>query len=123
MPTITAELSNISAADANKNRTATFSPGNGNPAWSGVQNGGEIDANGPGAAAADVVFNLTSGSPVSFSSSGPFTATPASTEFSVTSNTGSSITVHDNNDVGSGTYEYTLHFSDGTRLDPRFINR
>ena len=120
MATITANLSSISGKDGNNNRTATFSQGAGTPGWAGVKSDGEIDANGPGATAADVVFNLPANSPVTFKSDTPFG--PINDQFSVTVKSGSSITVHDNNSK-SGQYEYTLYFTDGTSLDPRFINR
>jgi hypothetical protein len=120
MATITANLSSISGSGPSNNRTATFSQGSGAPSWASVKSDGEIDANGPGAAAADVVFNLPADSPVTFMADTPFS--PVNDQFSVIVKSDTSITVHDNN-TRSGQYEYTLYFSDGTSLDPRFINR
>ena len=123
--TITANLSNITAADPNNqnNRSATFSQGAGTPGWASVKSDGEIDANGQGAVAANVVFNLPADSPVSFKTEGPFSPSGTGYQFSVTSVTANSLTVLDNNAPGSGETEYTLYFSDGSKLDPKFINR
>lgn len=127
MATVTANLSDISDADpTTKNRTATFSQGNGTPAWAAVHSNGDIDADGPGAANCNVEFNLPEGSPVSFKTEGPFSPSGTGTQFDVNSVTANQLVMDDANDPnqpGSGEVEYTLYFSDGTKLDPKFKNR
>lgn len=125
MANVTAVLSNISAADANKKRTATFAEGNGVPNWAGVKSDGEIDMSGPGASQADIIFELpATGSPVTFDATTPWTITgDTKNDFTVTAKSNLSITVDDKNSAGGEQAEYTLHFSDQTFVDPRVINR
>lgn len=120
--TVTVLLSNISDPDPTSHkRTATFGAGNGNPSWATVGSDGQINVSNapPGDPDVDFVFELPTGSPVSFATTNPFTVT-GGTSFSVTENDGSSITVDDSN---SNQWEYTLNFSDSTGIDPLIINR
>jgi hypothetical protein len=125
MAKVTAVLSHITAADANNKRTAHFAPGNGVPHWAGVKPDGQINMDGPGAAQADIIFELPEeGSPVTFDQTTPWTLVgDTKGDFSVTKTESLSITVEDKNSCGGEKPEYTLHFSDRTFIDPRVINR
>lgn len=104
-------------------RTATYSEGRGNPGWSGVAGNGDVDLSKNGAQPdVKIIWTLPSG--YLFDSNQPFTTVPASDDFSVTSGAGTTtLTVRDtNNDASITNYEYTLHLSDGTKIDPKVIN-
>lgn len=125
MPTVKIDISNISAASATNERSASYSAGTGNPAWATVGSTGDVDLSNPPQAnlAVDLEFTLPSG--YTFAATTPFTTDPASADFSVSSGAGTStLTVSDsNNDAAQGTqYDYTLNLSDGTFIDPKVIN-
>jgi hypothetical protein len=125
MPTVKVDLSNISAASATHERSASYSAGTGNPSWVTVGSTGDVDLSHPPQAnlAVDLEFSLPTG--YTFATTSPFTTNPASADFSVVWGAGTStLTVSDsNNDAAVGTqYDYTLHLSDGTFIDPKVIN-
>lgn len=104
-------------------RTCTYSEGQGNPVWSGVLANGDVDLSKNGAQPdVKIIWALPAG--YLFNSTQPFTTVPVSNDFSVTSGAGTAtLTVRDtNNDASITDYEYTLHLSDGTKIDPKVIN-
>ena len=124
MTTLAITIGSLTAQDASNNRTATYTKSSG-PDWATVGSDGAIDLTHPSdtnAPAIDLQFTLPSGH--LFASSSAFTTNPASADFSVTSGAGTAtLTVSDsNNDAVNTPYEYTLHLSDGTKIDPRVIN-
>ena len=125
MPTVRIDLSNISAQSATNERTASYAKGTGTPSWATVGSTGDINLSNPPQAnlAVNLEFDLPAG--YTFASTGAFTTNPASADFEVVSGAGTStLTVSDsNNDATVGTqYDYTLHLSDGTFIDPKVIN-
>lgn len=132
MTTVSINVTNISNADSNGNRSATYTiNGTANPPspnWAAVASDGDVhleEAPNSGA----IVINWTLVSPpdnLTFSSGNPFSApsAPAGTFTPPTTGGGTSVSVTDNNNSAAGaTYEYTLALSDNSKLDPKFINK
>lgn len=85
MPKVNATIDTVGEANTENQRTATFSPGNGNPAWTEVKNNGDIDLSKQGAQPnVDIVFTLPTG--FTFSATAPFS--PVSGDFEVVSGAG-----------------------------------
>lgn len=124
MANINVKIDTVGAVDTNTQlRTATYSEGSGNPGWSGVAANGDVDLSKNGAQPdVKIIWALPDG--YLFNATNPFTTNPVSADFSVESGAGTNtLTVRDtNNDVSITDYEYTLHLSDGTKIDPRVIN-
>lgn len=117
-------ISNIGSPNSNKVRSANYGPGTGVPAWASVATNGDISLNkdGQGQPDVDLQFSLPSG--YLFHATTPFTVSPSSSDFSVSSGAGTAtLVVNDgNNDAQQTEYNYTLTLSDGTTLDPKVIN-
>lgn len=125
MPTVKVDISDITAASATHERSASYAAGTGTPSWATVGSSGDIDLSHPPQAnlAVDLEFSLPAG--YTFDDTTPFGTAPASTDFSVVSGAGTStLTVSDsNNDATISTqYDYTLYLSDGSFIDPKVIN-
>ena len=123
MANVNVTIDTIGNANTNNERTATYSPGNGNPNWSGVADNGDVDLSKSGAQPnVQIIWTLPAG--YTFRATTPFTTDPVSNKFSVQSGAGTNtLTVRDaNDDVSIANYDYTLYLSDGTKIDPKVIN-
>ena len=123
MANVNVTIDSVGNANTNNERTATYSAGNGNPSWSGVATNGDVDLSKNGAQP-NVQIIWTLPAVYTFHATTPFSTDPVSNEFSVQSGAGTNtLTVRDaNNDASITNYEYTLHLSDGTKIDPKVIN-
>lgn len=114
------------------NLSITISKSSGTPVYTKTSNGGAtvssdgtIDFRGQSANAYDVQWTLdASFGTTTFATTNAFTVTAPTGLFGVVSGAGtSSLTVDDDDVDNLDGYEYSLNLSDGTTLDPRFINR
>lgn len=123
MANVNVTIDTLTAANSTSERTGTYSAGTGNPNWASVGTNGDVNLNSASHANVNLVFTLPTG--FTFADASAFTTVPTSTDFNVTGGAGTqTLTVSDtNNDPVAGTeYMYTLHLSDGTKIDPKVIN-
>ena len=125
MPTVAVTIDTLTEKSSTNERTGTYSKASG-PNWATVGTNGDVGLSNPSnqqSPQANISWTLPAG--FMFASTGAFTTVPASAEFSIVSGGGTAtLTVSDdNNDTSPGTeYQYTLHLSDGSKIDPRIIN-
>jgi hypothetical protein len=123
MANVHVTIDSVGDSNSTNDRTATYSEGNGNPGWSGVAANGDVDLSKNGAQPnVNIIWVLPTN--FLFDATTPFSTAPVSTDFSVTSGAGTNtLTIRDsNNDTSITDYQYTLHLSDGTKIDPKVIN-